>query len=153
MLVMARCLIASRHLDPVTRSAVVPQLQKLVDETMLRQVFIPTSSTEVIEAILILSLWAPLGLPPHAEFRDGRLMVASGVSMAMNMRLSQAVEYAAGLREDIKKGKALSDLELADLDDATEKARLVCCQISIDVAPVITDSLVARTYECGITVR
>jgi hypothetical protein len=125
LLMLARCTVASRHLDPVTRLAVVPQLQRLMEDVILTQVFNPMPSIESIEALLILSLWSPIGGPAHAPVRDGRLLVASGVSMAMNLRLSQAVTYAVGLRDGITKNAIPSDPVTPDLDDAMEKARLV----------------------------
>lgn len=85
-------------------------------------------TTESIQAVLILSLWSPIGGPSHGEVRvrDGRLLIASAVSMAMNMRLSQAVEYVATLREEMTREKKGSDSVIADLEDDTEKVRLVC---------------------------
>jgi hypothetical protein len=126
MLTLARLMVASRHLDPVTRAAVVPQLQKLTGEVLYRHLFNPIPSTQSIQAIIILSLWSPIGGASQASVRDGRLLIASGVSMAMNLRLSQAVEYVSGLRSDMKKGKGVSDPITSDLEDAMEKARLVC---------------------------
>ena len=81
-------------------------------------------TTEAIQAVLILSLWSPIGSPSHGEVqvRDGRLLAASAVSMAMNMRLSQAVEYVATLREEMAKEKKDTD---SDLEDGIEKVRLV----------------------------
>lgn len=63
--------------------------------------------------------------------RDGRLLIASGVSMATNLRLSQAVAYAASLCDEIKKRKMSSDPNTSDLDDAMEKARLVGESVSL----------------------
>lgn len=123
--------MASRHLDSVTRSAVVPQLQKLTEDAILKHVFNPVPSTESIEAVLTLSLWSSVGGPVYDAVRDGRLLIASGVSMATNLRLSQAVAYAASLRDEIKKRKMSSDPNTSDLDDAMEKARLVGESVSL----------------------
>jgi hypothetical protein len=51
--------------------------------------------------------------------------------MAMNQRLSQAVEYVVSLREDVKNNKNISDSIMSDLDDAMDKARLVCRTVSL----------------------
>jgi hypothetical protein len=125
-LTLARCLVASRHLDSVTRSSVVPQLQRLTEEVSIKHMFNPTPSTQSIQAMLILSLWASVGGSPKGEVpKDGRLLIGGAVSMAMNLRLSQAVAYLADLRNDIKEGHHISDSITSDLEDAKEKARLV----------------------------
>lgn len=122
---LARCMVASRHLDHATRSTVVPQLQILTEDVILKHVFNPMPSTESIEAVLTLSLWSPIGSSAYDAVRDGRLLIASAVSMATNLRLSQAVAYAAGLHEEIKKRKRLSNPMTSELADAMDKARLV----------------------------
>ena len=66
--------------------------------------------------------------------RDGRLLVASAVSMAMNMRLSQAVEYVATLREEMARENKDSD---SDLEDGTEKVRLVCPSQTVYAYPTM----------------
>lgn len=123
LLTLARCTVASRHLDPNTRAAVIPRLQKLTESVAFRHMFNPIPSTKSIQAILILSLWSPVG---GHDIQDGRLLIASAVSMAMNLRLSQAIEYASSLREEIKKEESPSSDVAHELDDALEKARLVC---------------------------
>ena len=67
--------------------------------------------------------------------RDGRLLAASAVSMAMNMRLSQAVEYVATLREEMAKEKKDSDSD-SDLEDGIEKVRLVCPTQNVPAYPM-----------------
>jgi hypothetical protein len=101
-------------------------LQKLTDEVIFRFLFNPVPSTQSILAVLILSLWSPIGGAAQAVGQDGRLLIASGVSMAMNLRLSQAVEYAAGLRDGTKRDECVLETIASDLEDATDKARLVC---------------------------
>ena len=118
-------MVASRHLDTVTRASVVPRLQKLTEKVIFRHLFNPIPSTQSIQAILILSLWSPIGGSSRADVRDGRLLIACGVSMAMNLRLSQAAAYVAGLRDDMKKDHNISHTIASDLEDAMEKARLV----------------------------
>ena len=131
LLTLAQCLVAARHLPPGTRAAVVPPLQKLTEDAVFRHVFGAVPSTASIHAVMILALWAPVGGAAPAV-RDGRLLVASAVSMAMNLRLSQAIEYVASLKEEIKKehGEDGRDVEMPeevrrDLEDGVEKARLV----------------------------
>ena len=128
-------MVASRHLDAIIRASVVPQLQKLTEEVLFRHLFDPIPSTQSIQAILILSLWSPIDGLARA---DGRLLIASGISMAMNLRLSQAVAYVAGLRDDMKKDKKNSEAIAPDLEDATEKARLVCRTTSLSLILPIT---------------
>ena len=65
--------------------------------------------------------------------RDGRLLAASAVSMAMNMRLSQAVEYVATLREEMANEKKDAD---SDLEDGIEKVRLVCPTQNVPAYPM-----------------
>ncbi|KZP13479.1 hypothetical protein FIBSPDRAFT_797797, partial [Athelia psychrophila] len=136
LLTLAHCLVASRHLDPATRSAVVPPLQKLTEDAILRHVFSAIPSTQAIQAVMVLSLWCPIGGGEggqgqgqgqgrgEVEVRDGRLLVASAVSMAMNLRLSQAIEYVAGLREEIRKEEVREEDVEGDIGDGVEKARL-----------------------------
>ena len=65
-------------------------------------------------------------------------MIASGVSMAMNLRLSQAVEYVSGLRNDVKKDQGTSSTITSDLEDAMEKARLVRLKFYLNSIQSIT---------------
>jgi hypothetical protein len=87
---LVRCLVASRHLEHHQRIAVTPQLQRLVDEVIPKLVFSTVPTTDAMQALLILSLWAPVSDSPQSNIRDGRLLVASAISLGMNMRLSQA---------------------------------------------------------------
>ncbi|KAG8218913.1 hypothetical protein J3R82DRAFT_4596 [Butyriboletus roseoflavus] len=120
LLRLAQCCVASRHLEPSIRSIVTPQLYSLADEVVLRQSFSPLPSTDAIHAILILSLWEPVGDTTPKEPRDGRLIAATAVSMAMNLRLSEAMVYAQTLRNQKKPNEPPS----AELVEALDKARL-----------------------------
>ncbi|GAW01025.1 hypothetical protein LENED_002593 [Lentinula edodes] len=53
--------------------------------------------------------------------RDGRILIASAVTMALNMRLNEACELALALRESEAKGDEASN---QDLSGATDRARL-----------------------------
>jgi hypothetical protein len=121
LLRLAQCCVASRHLEPSIRSIVTPQLYRLADEVIFRQSFNPLPSTDAIHAILILSLWEPVGDTTPKEPRDGRLIAATAVSMAMNLRLSEAMLYAQTLRNQ----KKLNEPPSAELVEALDKARLV----------------------------
>jgi hypothetical protein len=102
-----------------------PRLLKVTEDAIFRRIFDPAPSTESIHALLVLALWSPILNVPQSNVRDGRLLVASAVSMAMNLRLGQASAYAIGLREREMKKKMLSPSESRDLAGAMEKARLV----------------------------
>ncbi|KAJ7721016.1 hypothetical protein B0H16DRAFT_379069 [Mycena metata] len=119
------CAIASRHLENVPGSAQVKtELQRLTEDSIAKMIFNPrpSESVEAIQALLILSLWAPLGGPPENEGRDGRLLIASAVSMAMNLRLNQASRQILALRK--KNGGRHSPEDSEVLQEMLEKARL-----------------------------
>ncbi|KAF8450221.1 hypothetical protein L210DRAFT_3387413 [Boletus edulis BED1] len=120
LLRLAQCCVASRHLEPSIRSIVAPQLYRLADEVVFKQSFNPLPSTDVIHATLILSLWEPVDDTTPKEPRDGRLIAATAVSMAMNLRLSEAMVYAQTLRNQKKPNEPPS----AELVEALDKARL-----------------------------
>ncbi|KAG0703888.1 hypothetical protein DFH29DRAFT_1040372 [Suillus ampliporus] len=106
LLKLAQCCVASRHLGPSTRSAVSPQLYRLADEYIFKQAYHPLPSTDAIHAVL--------------ESRDGRLIASTAVSMAMNLRLSEAMVYSKTLRRQ----KKPNELPSAELMEAIDKARL-----------------------------
>ncbi|KAJ6625104.1 hypothetical protein B0H10DRAFT_2003701 [Mycena sp. CBHHK59/15] len=120
LLDIVRCTIASRHLDLGFRSAVAPRLQKLAEEVFLREIFNPQPSMESIKALLILSVWSPI-CGTGAEARDGRLLIASAVSMAMNLHLENASKEAISLRAE-KEG--LGADHSAEIEELTDKWRL-----------------------------
>ncbi|KAJ7269865.1 hypothetical protein C8J57DRAFT_322713 [Mycena rebaudengoi] len=116
------CAVASRHLRDA--SIVQMQLQKLADDSISKLILNPrpSESIEAIQALLILSLWAPLGGPPESEVRDGRLLIASAVSMAMNIRLNLASLKAEQLRRQCE--GQLSPQDADKLEELLENARL-----------------------------
>lgn len=120
LLKLAQCCVASRHLGSSTRSAVSPQLYRLADESIFKQAYHPLPSTDAIHAMLVLSLWQPIEDPTTTESRDGRLIASTAVSMAMNLRLSEAMVYSKTLR----KQKKPNELPSAELMEAIDKARL-----------------------------
>ncbi|KAI6130259.1 hypothetical protein EDD16DRAFT_1077582 [Pisolithus croceorrhizus] len=117
---LAQCCVASRHLDPPIRLIVTPQLYRLADEAIFKQVFNPLPSTDAILATHIHSLWTPVGDSASREARDGRLLATAAVSMAMNLRLSEAMAYALTLG----KQKKPSEPPSSELVEALDKARL-----------------------------
>ncbi|KAJ7355870.1 hypothetical protein DFH08DRAFT_738004 [Mycena albidolilacea] len=120
LLDIVRCTIASRHLLPATRSSVAPRLQKLTEEVFLREIFNPQPSPESIRALLILSVWTPI-CGTGVEARDGRLLIASAVSMAMNLHLQDESKRASGLRTE---KDSLSSDKAAELNESTQRWRL-----------------------------
>ncbi|KAJ7178044.1 hypothetical protein C8R46DRAFT_668922 [Mycena filopes] len=119
------CATASKHLEDASDGAQIKaELQRLAEDSIAKMIFNPrpSESVEAIQALLILSLWAPLGGPPEVEGRDGRLLIASAVSMAMNLRLNQASKQAIALRK--LDGGRLSPEDSDALHEMLEKARL-----------------------------
>ncbi|KAJ7269866.1 hypothetical protein C8J57DRAFT_322748 [Mycena rebaudengoi] len=116
------CAIASRHLQDA--NTVQMQLQKLADDSISKLILNPrpSESIETIQALLILSLWAPLGGTPEGEVRDGRLLIASAVGMAMNIRLNLASLKAEQLRKQCE--GQLSPQDADKLEELLENARL-----------------------------
>ncbi|KAK7042459.1 hypothetical protein R3P38DRAFT_2890610 [Favolaschia claudopus] len=116
------CAIASRH----SESALVQmQLQKLTEDSIAKMIFNPrpSESVEAIQALLIMSLWSSLGGPPETEGRDGRLLIASAVSMAMNLRLNLSSLKASELKKHYG-GRPMSAEDAEALEQMVENARL-----------------------------
>lgn len=115
------CYVASRHLDSMTQQMVIPQLHNLIRTILSRVTFTPLPSIESIIGVLILSMWAPVhNASSYAKPKDGRLLAATAVSLAMNLRMSQAGQYASRLKEEAKRDKSKEK----EVDDVTDMARL-----------------------------
>ncbi|KAJ7061025.1 hypothetical protein C8F01DRAFT_179634 [Mycena amicta] len=123
------CTIAARFLPDLP----VPAQQQLyaLTEDLIVQMIVNTrisTSIEAVQALLILSLWEPVVQQQNtssSEGRDARVLVASAVSMAMNMRLNQASAKAEGLRKaGHMAGGPLSAEDLVALEEMLEQARL-----------------------------
>ncbi|KAK0470166.1 uncharacterized protein EV420DRAFT_1498721 [Desarmillaria tabescens] len=116
------CTIASRYLDLSTRSVVGPQLQKLTEDTIARVVFNPEmfESEDTIQGLIILSLWAPICGSTKGGSGDGRMLIGMAITMAMNLRLGEAVATAISLRNS----RLLGEGDQAALEKALNKARL-----------------------------
>ncbi|KAJ4479177.1 hypothetical protein J3R30DRAFT_2728303 [Lentinula aciculospora] len=119
---LACCVVASRHLGEGTRSVVAPRLQALCTGYVAKMILQSRKSEtlESIQCLLILSLWVPVCGADEGS-RDGRLLIASAVTMAMNMRLNEACELALALRESQSRGGEVSNHELLG---AMDRARL-----------------------------
>ncbi|KAJ7792440.1 hypothetical protein B0H14DRAFT_2931001 [Mycena olivaceomarginata] len=102
LLDIVRCTIASRHLYSFGKYSN------------------PQPSPESIRALLILSVWTPI-CGTGVEARDGRLLIASAVSMAMNLHLQDESKRASGLRTD---KHSLSSDKAAELNESTQRWRL-----------------------------
>ncbi|KAJ7028698.1 hypothetical protein C8F04DRAFT_1118400 [Mycena alexandri] len=97
------CAIASRHLENMSGGVQVKaELQRLTEDSIAKMIFNPR--------------------PQKNEGRDGRLLIASAVSMAMNLRLNQASKQAILLRK--KNRGRLSQQDSDVLEEMLEKARL-----------------------------
>ncbi|KAJ7704423.1 hypothetical protein B0H17DRAFT_921447 [Mycena rosella] len=120
LLDIVRCTIASRHLGAGARSVIAPRLQKLTEDVFVREIFNPQPPLESIQALLILSVWAPI-CGTGAEARDGRLLIASAVSMAMNLHLQNESKRGIELRA-AKDG--LGPDKQAELDESNRRWRL-----------------------------
>lgn len=149
LLDLVYCTIASRHLDDRTRAEVAPRLQSLTAENVARMILQSRRSEtlESIQCLLILSLWAPV-CGVDEDSRDGRLLVASAVTMAHNMRLNEACQVAARLQSKREKGEDVHDQELFE---AMNKTRLVSINLLLRFL-ALTVYLVDGSYECRILV-
>ncbi|KAK0193450.1 hypothetical protein F5146DRAFT_1030703 [Armillaria mellea] len=114
------CTIASRHLNPSTRSIVAPWLQNLTEDTIARIVFNPEKfeSEETIQGLVVLSLWMPI-CGSATGGGDGRMLIGMAVTMAMNLRLSEAIATVTSLRDRLP-----GDFDQAVLEKALNRARL-----------------------------
>lgn len=119
-------MVASRHLDNTIRASVVSRLEKLTEDAYLQQIFNAVPSEESIQALLIFSLWAPVGDFKRQDNRDNRLLAASTVSVAENLSMSQTYTFVAHLKAEADNlGGNVSPEKKQALNQAKDKARLV----------------------------
>ncbi|KZP31586.1 hypothetical protein FIBSPDRAFT_776291 [Athelia psychrophila] len=119
---LAQCLVASRFLDPPTRASIAPRLRELAEKTAGRVLFDPAPSTDSIQAIILLAMWAPVGAG-LTDARDERLLIAAAVGMAVNLRLDEAIGHLLRM-ESATSAECPS---VVDLEDVRNKARLWLC--------------------------
>ncbi|KAJ7591491.1 hypothetical protein C8J56DRAFT_935703 [Mycena floridula] len=114
------CTVASRHIEPSLRSLVAPRLQKLTESTVVKMIFDPRSaeSLDSIQSLLILSLWSPICGSTESGIRDGRLLIASAISMALNLRINESAGKLISVRE------AKSSMDEVEMTALSSKARL-----------------------------
>ncbi|KZP06732.1 hypothetical protein FIBSPDRAFT_966191 [Athelia psychrophila] len=115
---LTQCLVASRLADLINREVVVWHLQELVEKSLGKLAFQPTSSIESLQAIMTLALWAPVG-GRHPVARDGRLLISAAISIANNLRLDESIAYISRVESAEHNADCPHDLE-----DARHKARL-----------------------------
>ncbi len=98
-----------------------PRLQKLTEDTIARVVFNPEKfeSEETIQGLIVLSLWMPI-CGSATGGGDGRMLIGMAVTMAMNLRLSEAIPTVMSLRDSLP-----GDSDQAVLEKALNRARLV----------------------------
>ncbi|KAF7981734.1 hypothetical protein HWV62_32341 [Athelia sp. TMB] len=98
---------------------VVPRLRELTEKTVGQVLFNPAPSTDSILAMIVLALWMTVGAASAAP-RDERLIIAAAVSMAVNLRLNDAVAYLSRLKSATSDGTDAA----VDIEDVIDKARL-----------------------------
>jgi hypothetical protein len=98
LLALARCLVACRHIDEQTCCEVAPRLQKLTENMITNVIFNPkaSESIETIQALLILAVWPGSYIKGGA--RDGKLLITTAISMALDLKLQEASVKAIELR-------------------------------------------------------
>ncbi|KZP13505.1 hypothetical protein FIBSPDRAFT_753367 [Athelia psychrophila] len=125
---LAKCLVASRLLDAPTRASIVPRMQELTEKTVGRVLFNPAPAADSIQAMVVLALWATVGAGLGVAPRDERLMIAAGVSMAINLRLNDSVAHLLRIEAD-----EVDDRPAAvDLEELRNKARLWLCLTNVE---------------------
>jgi hypothetical protein len=119
LLDLACCLVACRHLDLKTRSHVALRLQKLAETTITSVIFQPkaSESVETVQALLILALWPPAY--GHGGMRDGKLLITTAISMAIDLKMDKASVEFCRLKEKH------ADIDTDVLEAIAAKARVV----------------------------
>ncbi|KAH8825502.1 hypothetical protein DL96DRAFT_1681744 [Flagelloscypha sp. PMI_526] len=88
---LIRCSVASRHLEPAVRSRISMFLYQLSESTIASMLLKPPKPTmEVVQALLVWSLWNPMHESAHGGLPDGTLVLSAAISMALRLRLNQA---------------------------------------------------------------
>uniref|UniRef100_A0A0W0FM46 Zn(2)-C6 fungal-type domain-containing protein n=1 Tax=Moniliophthora roreri TaxID=221103 RepID=A0A0W0FM46_MONRR len=94
------CTVACRHIERYERSFIEKRLHALTQDSSAKLIFQSrrAESLEATQCLLILSLWAPVS-GVSEEHRDGKLLIASAVSMAMNLRLNEAPQKVLAMQQ------------------------------------------------------
>ncbi|KAF7325968.1 hypothetical protein MKEN_00447700 [Mycena kentingensis (nom. inval.)] len=122
------CMIASRYLPELPKQQQAA-LAALTEDIVVQIIVKPrtSESLEAIQALLVLSLWEPVtgSVRADADGRDARVLVASAVSMGLNLRLNQASAKADSLRKaaEIAGGFASAE-DMRFFEDTMDRARL-----------------------------
>ncbi|TFY72967.1 hypothetical protein EVG20_g1 [Dentipellis fragilis] len=110
---LVRCTVASRHLDPLSRTTVAPALHKLTEEAVIRHVFNPCPSPAVVLAFTALALWMPLSKSSTSDTYDNRLIAGAAVNMCISLHMNQASTDVQQLTERIEGGENSPQLQQA----------------------------------------
>jgi len=115
------------------RAAVAYRLQTLTQDRTTKLIFQSrrSASLEAIQCLLILSLWAPISSLSD-DFGDGRLLIASAISMAMNLHLNEAPSKALALLNSQTAGETVDEDKLTEFMDKTRLVSLIV----LDVCPI-----------------
>jgi hypothetical protein len=125
-LTVACCAVAARHLPTPTRSFVLPRLQKLVEHATLVHMYKQTErvSLGVVQALLIVALWAPAVGPLASEVRNGAKIARAAASLALALGLDKDATRWASM-EDWQMQEVVTPEERRERDLLGFKARLV----------------------------
>ncbi|KAH8834754.1 hypothetical protein DL96DRAFT_1975 [Flagelloscypha sp. PMI_526] len=87
---LVRCAVASRHLDLGLRQAIALPLNQLAENKIAALLLTPPKPTlELVQALLIWSIWRPVYEAPQGGLRDGRTIISAAIAMALSLRLNQ----------------------------------------------------------------
>ncbi|KAJ6561368.1 hypothetical protein B0H10DRAFT_2117318 [Mycena sp. CBHHK59/15] len=122
------CAIASRHLEGTSGRHLRLRLQKLTHKAIARLACSPPPepSLEVVQSLLILSLWEQFGGGPDDEGWDGRRLIKTAVEMALELRLNHSSEATEEIRKSaMRDGGQMSTADGLHLAKVSENVRLV----------------------------
>ncbi|KAF7970262.1 hypothetical protein HWV62_24526 [Athelia sp. TMB] len=125
---LAKCLVASRLLEPASRASAVPRLRELAENMVGKISFSPVPSTDSILAMIVLALWKTVGAGSAAAY-DERLIIAAAVSMAVNLHLNDAVTYLLRIKDADTGDDAAAT---AKNENVRDKARLWLCLTNVE---------------------
>lgn len=120
------CTVAARHLDPDPRALITPQLQRLAEANIMKNLINQkdSESIDAVQALMIMALW-PTVCGYDSHLKDTQSLISTAVSMATHMQLNLASEKAISMRESFQKEDG-SPVKKEDIVDQMNRARLVC---------------------------